>query len=392
MIMNVLFVTMRKIIPLNDGATIYSYGILRYLKELGAKTDFVSFYEKGDYTDDEKDKLLKYCESVFSVKLNWQSTALNLSFKYPNNIRKYTRSSMKKILRDIKDKKEFDIVVIDHLQMFEYAKIFDNAKIVLIEHNIESNIWSEYAGKCKGIVKLLVKRSADMTLKYEKEAVKSADAIISIAETDAKTLKSFDENAVVEVMHPYNVYELVKDKEDIEKIDNSILFIGSYSWYPNQKAADFLVNDVMPELRKKISGIKLYLVGKDPTEKIKEYGEIYDDVIVTGMVDSIDPYIKKCDIFVNAMFEGSGMNIKMIEAMGKGIPILSSLYGCRGINISNLQEAFVFGSADECICYICELINNRETAVSLSENARKFYLDFIKPDDKVRNIFDVLEG
>lgn len=390
--MNALFVTMRKIMPLNDGAFIYSYGILRYLSEIGIRTDFVSFYEKNDYTKDEKDMILKFCDSVTGSKLNWKSTALNLSFKYPNNIRKYTRNSMKKKLLDIKSKKKYDIVIIDHLQMFEYAKLFESAKIVLIEHNIESNIWKEYASKCSGIVKFLVGRSADMTLKYEKEAVKTADAVISIAETDAKILRSFDKNAVIEVMHPYNVYDIVKNKEDIAITDNSILFIGSYGWYPNQKAADFLVNDVMPKLREKIPGLKLYLVGKEPTEKIKKYGETFDDVIVTGMVDSIDPYIKKCDVFVNAMFEGSGMNIKMIEAMGKGIPILSSSYGCRGINVTNSNEVMVFDSASECADFVCDLIGDREKAVSLSLNAREFYLNFIKPCDNVKNIFNVSEG
>ena len=389
--MNALFLTMRKIFPMNDGAFIYSFGILKYLKEHDMEISFVSFYEKEPYSTDEEKKLLEVCKSVDCVKLNWRSTALNLSLKYPNNIRKYTRNAMVYLLNQKKEE-HFDVVIIDHLQMFEYAKLFPNSKIVLIEHNVESKIWENYAEKCKGIIKYLVQRSATMTKKYEIEAISQADAVVSIAETDAEYLSSISGRRDIAVMHPYNKYQLVKTEADIKNRTKKILFVGSYGWYPNQQAAKFLATELMPILEKKVAGIQLYLVGKDPTPEIMKYAEEDKSIIVTGVVDSVDPYIKEADIFINAMFDGSGMNIKMMEAMGKGIPLITSDFGRRGIDLIDGKEALVFSNADDCAEKIEMLLNDVCVSISLAKNARKFYLQFIEPDNTVYHAFFKLEN
>lgn len=385
--MKILFITMRKILPLNDGAFIYSYGILQYLKKQGADISFVSFYENQPYTQEETKQLKNICTRVEGTRLTWKSTALNMSFRYPNNIRKYTRKAMYITLRRIQKEETFDVVIIDHLQMFEYAKIFDKSKIVLIEHNVETQVWKNYAKKCSGLMKMAVKRSAEMTGKYETEALKKADSVISIAKTDAELLKQMSGRKDITIMHPYNLYDMVKDRVRNEKNEKKILFIGSFGWYPNQQAADFLVNNIMPVLRERIPGIKLYLVGKEPTDKIINYAKMYRDVIVTGMVESVDPYIAKSDVFVNAMFDGSGMNIKMMEAMGKGIPVVTSEFGCRGINIVNGEQAFVFKNEEECVDEIVKIIENDDIADGLVCKARSFYEAFIEPDEDVRKAF-----
>lgn len=384
--MKALFITKSKILPMNDGAFIYTYGILQYLKKYNMEIDFVSFYETEPYSELEKIFLLKLCNNVECVKLVWQSTALNLSIKYPNNIRKYTRNNMMKILKQ-KAMDNYDVVIIDHLQVYEYAKLFPNSKIILIEHNAESKIWENYSKKCAGIVRLLVERNAKMTKKYEANAVANADGVISIAETDAEYLSSISNRNDIAIMHPYNLYDIIKTDSDIENVDNSVLFIGSYGWYPNQEAARFLAKEVMPLLRKKFSGIKLYLVGKSPTDEIIGYGNENEDIVVTGMVDSVDPYIKKCDLFINAMFDGSGMNIKMMEAMGKGIPIITSTFGARGINLIDGEEALIFDTVDSCVECVSEILVDRGKAKQMAGKARKFYEVFIEPGNRVKEVF-----
>ena len=363
--MRALFITTRKILPLNDGAFIYTYGILQYLKSLNFEIHFVSFYETTPYSITEINQLKTLCFDVSCVKLIWQTTALNLSFKYPNNIRKYTRNRMKRSLKEKRAKYKFDIVVVDHLQMFEYAYLFPSSKIVLIEHNVEANIWFNFASKCNGLIKKLVTRSAKMTYEYEKKAITFANSVVSITQTDLDFFKQMNPRADVVVMHPYNMYPHIKTEIDILSVKYKILFIGSYGWFPNQEAAGFLVEEIMPRLRRCIPEIKLYLVGKDPTSEMVAYGNSFDDIFVTGMVDSVDPYIKECDLFINAMFSGGGMNVKMMEAMGKGIPVISSRFGCRGIAVENRVHVAIFDSVDECIELITWLMNDNQNEDSI---------------------------
>lgn len=386
--MDALYITTRKILPLNTGAALYSYGILQYLKELDINVTYASFHEGEPYTAEEVEFLKKTCVEVETVELKFANTALNFSREYPNNVRKYIRKDMMDLMDKLSRRCDYKLLVVDHVHMFEYAKCFPNAKVVLIEHNIEANLWKEYAERSKGLVKSLVARSAEMLDDYERMAIRRADGVISIADTDAKVFERYTENPEkICIMHPYNLYDRVKSEEDVSNTSNSICFIGGYNWYPNQAAADYLVNELMPILRQKRPGIKLYLVGKEPTETMRGYAAEYSDVVVTGIVDSVDPYIEHCDIFVNAMFDGSGMNIKMMEAMGKGIPVVTSEYGCRGIPVTDGKEVLVFQSPEQCAEQICSLLEDKAAALQMTQTAREFYRKFIEPDEKVRDTF-----
>ena len=384
--MKTLVITQRKILPATDGALIDTFGLLQHLNSIGMDVTFVSFYEDDNYSEKEIFELEKYVSSVYSCKLIWKSTSLNFSFIFPNSIRKYTRCSMKKLLRKIKKEEKFDLVIIDHLQMFEYAKTFMGNRIILSSRNVESNIWHEYARKCKGLTKILVERNARLMYKYECRALKRADYVFACTNDDCCSFKDMSPECNVLLMRPFVQVPIVKNENDIRTLSNHILFIGSYGWYPNQEAAKFLVDKLMPELRKRGRVIKLFLVGKDPTKEMLSAAETYSDIIVTGKVNSVDQYIKEADIFVNAVSDGSGINIKIIEAMGKGIPIISTNYGSRGLDIHHEQEVLLYDNEKDCADRVEQLLDNREIALELSINARKCYEDFIKPSKDIDRI------
>ena len=143
----------------------------------------------------------------------------------------------------------------------------------------------------------------------------------------------------------------------------------------------------MPQLRKLVPGIKLFLVGKNPTVNMKHNAEIYSDIIVTGKVESVDTYIKDADVFVNAVTQGSGINIKMIEAMGKGIPIVTTSFGARGLGVVHGKEVLIYKTALECAEHIQSLISNKDTAVTMANHARAHYEHTIVPSQKIRTLF-----
>lgn len=386
--MNALYLSARKLLPLTGGAELASNGLLQYLNSLGINTTILSFYEKNDYTDEEVKELKKYSARVRSTKLKWKNIALNLSFKYPSNIRKYTRSSMYKMIREEVLTKQYDLIIADHLQMFEYCKlgILKNSRIVLNEHNVEYKVWESYSERCKKSIMPFVILMSKRIKKYEAEACKMSDLVLAISEEDKKSLLELEPNSRIEVLTPGIKFERIKTEEDIRNVSNTILFVGSYSWYPNRKAAEFLVEELMPILRKKRNGIRLYLVGKCPTDEIIEYGKKYDDVIVTGMVESVEPYFKRSDIFVNAVTDGGGMNIKMLEAMGRGIPVISTTFGMRGINLDDSNCIKVFNDSNECADLIIRMLDNPQDNIEVANEARQFYEKYVEPPQTVKDI------
>lgn len=373
--------------PMHDGALIGSVGFLKFLKLLDTEVDCVSFYDNDDYSEYEKETILQFCNSLTSVKLVWKNTALNISMKYPNSIRKYTRNSMKTTISKMCETTLYDIVIIDHLQMAEYINNVNGLITVLSEHNVETEIWENYSTKCNWFIKPFVKINALKMRKYESKALDRFDYVLATTERDRDNLLSLNSEANIKVMHPYSCFDIIKDENSIRKVNNKILFVGSYGWYPNENAARFLMREIMPVLRTLIEGVKLYLVGQSPTQEMLSYAKGTEDIIITGRVESTDEYYQNCDLFVNPIDDGSGVNIKMLEAMGKGIPIVSSKFGYRGFN--NVEDEIVseFSDARECANTIVDLLNDEEKRLKQRNSALKAYLKFNEPSEEIKSIF-----
>ncbi|OCZ49446.1 glycosyltransferase [Dehalobacter sp. TeCB1] len=383
----ILFITQRKLLPMHDGALLGSMGFLKFLRLLDTEVDCVSFYDTEDYSEEERSYLSTLCNSLHSSKLVWKSTALNLSMKYPNSIRKYTRNSMRKLIQRMAAQKSYDIVIIDHLQMAEYIKDVKAPLTVLSEHNVESEIWENYSTICNRLIKPIVKLNARRTRKYEIEALTRFDYVLATTDRDKDKLSAFNPEANIKVMHPYSCFDIIKDEYSIKKVNKKILFIGTYGWYPNENAALFLICEVMPIIRDLIEDVDLYLVGQGPTQEMYNQIKEYNDIIITGRVESTDEYYQMCDLFINPINDGSGVNIKMLEAMGKGIPIVSSKFGLRGFNDTKKEFVSVFTDARECASIVVDLLKDENRRVNQSILARDAYLKFVEPKEDIKCIF-----
>lgn len=382
----ILFVTNSNLFPNNNGAVIYSISLIKYLKELGNSISLVNFYTDIQNNKEEIKELKKYCNDIIQIKLTRPNYWQNISFKYPITIKKYYRKAMIVALQELTNKTAYDIAMYDHLHMGIYHKYVKAEKHIIVEHNIETDIWRSYMKYSKGLKKLLVYTQVKLFEKHEIKILNQIKNVSVISSEDANKLNKVAENLNICVYNPRVKCERVKQEKDVLQTKNSIVFVGSYSWFPNQEAARFLALELMPTLRKSKLDIKLFLVGNKPTQEMLEYN--YKDIIVTGKVKSVDPYINDADIFINPIESGSGLNIKLVEAMGKGIPIISSEFGVRGFNITNNKELIVYKSLHDLVGQINNLVNDPLRRVKLSENAIEYYNKYINDNKEIETLLD----
>ena len=90
-----------------------------------------------------------------------------------------------------------------------------------------------------------------------------------------------------------------------------------------------------------------------------------------GVVDEEEKYelYKLADIAINPMFSGSGTNIKMLDYMSAGIPVITSPIGARGLDLENYVHAIVC-PADLISEKISELLSDEKLRDRLRTNAR----------------------
>ena len=132
---------------------------------------------------------------------------------------------------------------------------------------------------------------------------------------------------------PLIQFPKTKSLDDVQHYNHKLMIVGSMNWYPNVKGIMWFVENVFIKLLEKDSELKLYLVGSKPTPEIQALAS--ENIIVTGFVDSTNPYFKECDISIIPVFEGTGAKIKVLESIARGIPTVCSDFAAKDYDLSD---------------------------------------------------------
>jgi len=147
-------------------------------------------------------------------------------------------------------------------------------------------------------------------------------------------------------------------------------FIGS-NYAPNAQAADFIAHRLAPALPN-----VLFVVAGGVAESLRDAAKPFN-LRLPGTVyeDARLAWLHASDIAINPMFSGSGTNIKMLDYMAAGLPIVTTTIGARGIETA--EQAFVESDATRFADDMAALLGNpsrsRELGAAARRQASMFY-------------------
>jgi glycosyltransferase involved in cell wall biosynthesis len=85
-------------------------------------------------------------------------------------------------------------------------------------------------------------------------------------------------------------------------------------------------------------------VGKSPTRQLRARAS--ENVIVTGFVDDVRPYMARAQVFVIPLLAGGGIRGKALEAMAMKRPIVTTTIGVEGIHLRHEESALFADTPD----------------------------------------------
>ncbi len=117
--------------------------------------------------------------------------------------------------------------------------------------------------------------------------------------------------------------ERVVLSEQIRRWQPYLVFAGSMDYFPNIDAAQYFVRQVLPLIRREISGVRFVIAGRNPDRSILKMAS-QSEVEITGSVADIRPYICGAAVAVVPMRIARGVQHKILEALAAGIPVVST--------------------------------------------------------------------
>ncbi len=153
----------------------------------------------------------------------------------------------------------------------------------------------------------------------ELAVARTADAVTAVGEGDAATIRSVLDAPVFVLPHPVAIRAGTApfgDRQDFLFVGR---LTGSSSQSPNIDSVTWFLTAVMPVLDSLIgTGYRLHVVGRVESAEIEALAS--DRVVLHGVVEDLQPLYDRCRVFVAPTRYAAGIPLKVVEAMGEGIP------------------------------------------------------------------------
>ncbi len=149
-----------------------------------------------------------------------------------------------------------------------------------------------------------------------------------------------------------------------------LVYHGIYLYPPNLEAMAVMAREILPRLERLGAKATVLAIGRNPPE-----GSLHRDMIFSGPVPSVAPYLKAADIAVVPLQKGGGTRMKILDYFAAGIPVVSTSKGAEGIPIEPGIQAVIANSYDDFAQAIADLLNDAPARRAMGQAGRRFVMD-----------------
>ena len=172
-------------------------------------------------------------------------------------------------------------------------------------------------------------RDSEMVEQLERRVWRNFDVVIYPSDEEAAAVREMAPNIRAQGIVPF-WFETWPARTTPPK-DRSILFVAGFAHPPNVDAALFLMEEVIPRLEAQIGHVTVTLAGSKPSPAVQALAG--RDVVVTGYVtdDELEALYRRHRVSVVPLRYGAGVKGKVVEALSRGLPLVTTSIGSQGI-------------------------------------------------------------
>ena len=336
--MKILQVSHRVPYPLNEGGTIGIYNYTRGFHEAGHEVTLVSL-NGIKHQIDTREALheLRKFGRVFILDIDTNvkivPAFMNLFSKRSYNVSRFYSVGFKDLLVNLLSTETFDIIQVEGTFVAEYFTNIRNltkAPIVLRQHNVEYQIWERLAVNEPNPVKKWYLNLLSKRLKqFERSIINLYDAVIPVTEDDAELFRKLECTKPIFVS-PSGIDTFYWKPTPALEDPFKVYHLGSLEWIPNREAVLWFIAEVWPLILDIDKRFTLYIAGKNMPDFMKNM--YVENVKMIGEVKDGAEFVKDKMITVVPLLSGSGIRLKILEAMSAGKLVISTHIGAQGIN------------------------------------------------------------
>lgn len=267
----------------------------------------------------------------------------------------------------------YDVLFLDSLIMSPYVPKAFPGRIILHAHNAEYVLWEKlFSLERRPVRKLAIFLESRRIKTCEKESGKKAHCILAAPNDRADLIRlGIGREKFYETFHLGDEGLLDQPGIDFDQTEEALLYVGTLGWEPNADGLIWFIKHAWDPLKAQHPMLRFYIVGENPGRTLQNLVMGRKDIILTGFVVDLAPYYARCRIFVAPLRFGGGIKVKIINAMYRGIPIVTTPSGTEGLALKDMVHAAISKDLTQMAGRIHLLLTDKTRWQTLQDNARR---------------------
>ncbi len=381
--MKVLLLTQIVPYPPDSGPKVKTYYLLRSLAQHHQIT-LVAF-TRNEQEERDAAALHDLCEEVHTVHLHRSRmrdlSALATSMLHNRSwlMERDNQPEMHQLLAGLVQQAKqsgqpFDLVHADQLNMAMFADRLPLPRL-LDQHNAVWTIFKRMALQERGPKRIFLEREWRLLKRFEGDVCGRFEAVTSVSEEDRRAL--FEAIGTARDMPVIPIAVDANREQPIPRMPDAkaVLSMATMMWPPNVDGVMWFARDIYPIIHKALPETRFFVVGQRPVAEVRALPESDPSIEVTGYVADPNSYIAQSACLIVPLRSGGGMRVKILEALARGIPIVSTTIGYEGIDLQPGKHLLVADTPQDFAEAVVRLIREPDFGRELARQGRERLLE-----------------
>lgn len=372
--MRILYVTARYPELQNKGDQLIAY---EQIKRLSQRHEIHLFSLSPPDEGAGELEMQKYCRSVHVAETAglrpWGRILKTLCNGKPFQVNMYYSRRHASELKRLSERINPDLAHFQTVRSAVYERAAGNVPKVLDMVDLMSLNMSRRGARERFYLKWLFHLEGKLLKRYEKYIYGAFERVVLVSEADAMA----SDLPSIAVNSNGTVFAETPEGRHLSMTrENTAVFHGNLSYFPNSEAALYLAENIWPEIKKKHPELSLQIIGRNPQQRLRRLNG-KNGIEITGYVADVASYLRKAKLGIYIMHSGTGMQNKILEALACGVPIVASDRALQGFSDLTEREVLVSRSEAEIFTNVDRILAEDGFGNSLgtagSDRVRDFY-------------------
>ncbi len=216
----------------------------------------------------------------------------------------------------------------------------------------------------RGPLRLFARLDARRLARYERRICAQAHSVAVCSAPDRQAIGADNIHLV------HNGVDLDRFPFVTAARGSDIVFIGNLGYFPNVDAASWFATEAMPLINERLPLTRLKLVGARPAGHLRRLAARLPQVDLIGQVPEVHSYLASAAVAVVPLRSGSGQQLKILEAMAAGTPVVSTSLSAAGLEAVDGEHLLIADDVAGMADAVLRLMSDPALGARLARSAR----------------------